>query len=88
VEFLDDEDSAGATIIPWIKRLAILGCVIGVVLMFRKETLIAESGWKPDDLLWYWFWIPVMGVVGGLAGVIVASLVAAGRRLMEWAGIE
>ena len=80
------ESESFETIVRWVKRFAILGAVFGVFLMFGKETLIAESGRKPDYILWYWFWIPVMGIVGAFTGVGFGVIAVGWNKLREWTG--
>ena len=65
-----------------------LGAVGGVFMMFGKETLIAESGRKPDDVAWYSFWVPVMGIVGAIAGAAFGVIAVGWDKLREWAGMR
>src|SRR5882724_9855906 len=37
-------------------------------MMFAKVPPIAESGAKPTDLLFYGFWIPILGAAAGVFG--------------------
>lgn len=81
------EDAPLATIARWIIRFTVLGAAFGVWLMFEKTPPIAESGGKPDDVLWYWFWIPIMGISGAIAGMGFGILAWFWSRMREWAGL-
>ena len=85
---IDDEPGALSTLATWAKRFALLGAAFGVWLMFEKETLIAESGRKPDDVAWYSFWVPVMGIVGAIAGAAFGVIAVGWGKLREWAGMR
>ena len=81
-----DDDTPLATVARWAVRYAILGAVFGAFLMFTKTPPIAESGHKPDDVMWYAFWIPVMGIFGSIVGVLFGLLAVIWSKLREWSG--
>lgn len=58
----------------WSVSWAILGAIGGIALMFTKTPPIAESGAKPDDFLFYAFWIPLVGVAAGVFGFALGLL--------------
>lgn len=82
-----DEDTPLATIARWARAIAILGAIAGLFLMFTRTPPIAESGRKPDSVLWYGFWVPVMAVFGSMMGAGLGVLAVMVSKLKEWAGL-
>lgn len=64
-------------VVVFLKAGAVLGALVGIFLMFGKVAPIAESGRKPDFVLWYWGWIPVMAIFGAIIGAVLGGLAAA-----------
>jgi hypothetical protein len=62
----------------WAAAWSLLGLIAGILMMFGKVELIAESGVKPFHLSAYAFWIPLTfgaaSVFGLALGFIFASL--------------
>ena len=83
---IPQEDTHLAIVGRWVVRYAILGTVFGAFLMFSKTPPIAESGGKPDDVLWYAFWIPVMAIFGSIVGVLFGLVAVIWFKLREWSG--
>ena len=63
-------------VLRWTKACALIGLVLGVHLMINKVPPIAESGRKPEEILFYAFWVPVCGVAGTLLGLVLGTAAA------------
>ena len=60
----------------WAKHWTLGGLVIGILMMLTKTPPYAESGGSAGDILDYAAWIPVAGVVGLLAGLVIGFVYA------------
>jgi hypothetical protein len=64
----------------WCAAWAVIGCILGLLLMLGKAEPLAESGAKPSSVLAYVFWVPALtggAAAAGLAiGLIFAGLMA------------
>ncbi len=68
----------------WTVGFTAVGFVLGLLLMFAKAPPFAESGHKPDDVMFYSFWVPICSVLGSMAGLALGTLSAIWSALMEW----
>jgi uncharacterized membrane protein YfcA len=59
----------------WALAWAIIGIVIGFLMMLDKTPPIAEPG-APKNISFYSFWIPLMGVGGGVYGLMLGFVFA------------
>ena len=69
----------------WAATWAVLGLVLGTLLMIGKAPAFGESGAHSDNMLAYIFWIPTLG--GGAAGAgLGIGLVYAGLMALttDW----
>ena len=60
----------------WAKHWTLGGLAIGILMMLTKTPPYAESGGSAGDILDYAAWIPVAGVVGLLAGLVIGFVYA------------
>jgi len=64
----------------WCAAWAVIGCMLGLLLMLGKAEPLAESGAKPSSIFAYVFWVPALAggaAAAGLAiGLIFAGLLA------------
>jgi len=64
----------------WCAAWAVIGCILGLLLMLGKAEPLAESGAKPSSIFAYVFWVPALAggaAAAGLAiGLIFAGLMA------------
>lgn len=65
-----------ATALRWVKWWVIAGAVAGAGIMFTGTPIIAESGRGSHDPLLYILWIPILAILGGVAGAITGALYA------------
>ena len=71
------------TIVRWTIVLAAVGIALGVCFMFGRVPAYVDSGAKPTNIGFYSFWIPLLGILGALTGLVIgaiAALVSAIRR--------
>jgi hypothetical protein len=64
----------------WCAAWAVIGCILGLLLMLGKAEPLAESGAKPSSIFAYVFWVPALAggaAAAGLAiGLVFAGLMA------------
>ena len=63
------------TAMRWAAAWAVVGLLVGVLMMLGKVPPIAEPG-APGDVWFYAFWIPLCWGVGALFGLLLGSLYA------------
>jgi uncharacterized membrane protein len=63
------------TVMRWAAAWAVVGLLVGVLMMLGKVPPIAEPG-APRDVWFYAFWIPLGGGVGALFGLLLGLLYA------------
>jgi hypothetical protein len=69
----------------WTAAWAVVGLVLGILLMLGKAPPFAESGTKPDSIFGYIFWVPALGGGAAAAGLGIGLLFAGLMTLItEW----
>jgi hypothetical protein len=61
----------------WCAAWAVIGCMLGLLLMLGKAEPLAESGAKPSSIFAYVFWVPALAG-GAAAGGLAIGLIFAG----------
>jgi hypothetical protein len=58
----------------WTRYWTLAALVLGVIPLLLKAEPMAESGGHSRDFQDYLFWLPVMGVVGLVAGAVTSTV--------------